>query len=76
VVAAAPSSTSITVVAGESFWSIAEREVATRLGRAPTDVEVTSWWSAFVAANADRLVEPGNPNLVLPGQVLVAPGGG
>jgi nucleoid-associated protein YgaU len=74
-VPAGPEARTVTVARGESFWSIAEREVAAQLGRAPTDAEVTSWWASFVAANTDRLVNPGNPNLVVTGQVLVLPGG-
>jgi hypothetical protein len=66
-----------TVVQGDSFWTIAEREVAAGLGTAPTDAQVAAYWAALLDANADRLVEPGNPNLILPGQQLVlvaAPG--
>lgn len=76
-VANAPNQTvrELTVLTGDSFWSIAEREVSAQLGRPATDAEVTGWWADLVAANTDRLVEPGNPNLVLPGQVLVAPTG-
>lgn len=73
---ALPEVRAITVAVGESFWSIAEREVGASLGRAPTTAEVTTWWAAFMAANADRLVEPGNPNLLVTGQVLVVPSGG
>jgi len=63
------------VVAGESFWTIAEAEVAEVAGRAPLDAEVTSYWASLVRANESRLVEPGNPDYVLPGQILVLPAG-
>lgn len=65
----------LTVVTGDSFWSIAEREVSAQLGRPATDAEITGWWADLLAANADRLVEPGNPNLLLPGQLIVTPSG-
>lgn len=59
-----------TVAPGESFWSIAE-DVA---GEGASLEAVTSVWVDLLAANADRLVEPGNPDLIVPGQVLVLPG--
>lgn len=59
------------VVTGESFWSIAE-EVA---GPGAPVGQVTAVWADLLAANADRLVEPGNFDLIVPGQLLVLPGG-
>ena len=38
-----------------------------------TDAEVASYWRRLIAANEDRLVDPGNPDLLLPGQELVLP---
>ena len=67
---------SVTVAAGESFWKIAEDLVGQQLGHPPTDAEMTPFWAELVAANADRLVHAGNPNLIYPGQVLVVPGAG
>ncbi len=62
-----------TVVAGDHFWGVAEREVARRLGRTPTEREVAGWWRQLVAVNHDRLVDPENPDLILPGQVMRFP---
>jgi len=67
--------TEVTVAAGDSFWRIAERTVSEQLGRPATDAEITGYWAVFVAENADRLVQPGNPDLILPGQVLTLPAG-
>jgi nucleoid-associated protein YgaU len=64
-----------TVQTGDSFWSIAERVVSERLGHTATNAEVTPYWVQLVHANGDRLVEPGNPNLIYPGQVMVLPAG-
>ena len=64
------SSYSGTVQAGESFWSIAE-QVA---GPDATLQQVTQVWAGIVDANAGQLVQPGNPDLILPGQVMVLPG--
>jgi hypothetical protein len=50
---------------------VAERRAADQLGHAPTVAEVTWVWADMVAANTDRLVQPGNPNLILPGQVML-----
>lgn len=63
-------STTWTVVAGDHFWGVAEREVTRVLGRSPTEHEVATWWRELVAVNSDRLVDPGNPDLILPGQVM------
>lgn len=62
-----------TVSAGESFWAIAEAEVARVTQHQPDLSQVDSYWRALVRANAERLVHPGNPDLVYPGQVLVLP---
>jgi hypothetical protein len=61
------------VAEGDSFWSVAERFAAEQLGRTPTVGEVTTLWADLLQANADNLTDPGNPNLILPGQVMVFP---
>jgi nucleoid-associated protein YgaU len=56
------------VAPGDCFWTIAEQVVGT------DDVAtVHVYWRALVRANLDRLVVPGNPDLVHPGQELVLP---
>lgn len=65
----------VVVAPGDSFWTIAEGAATERVGRVPTVAEITAVWAPFVAANADRLVEPGNPDLIFAGQVLVLPAG-
>ncbi len=62
-----------TVRAGESFWAIAVAEVERVTQHQPDLFQVDSYWRTLVQANADRLVHPGNPDLVYPGQVLVLP---
>jgi hypothetical protein len=64
------------VVAGESFWSIAADLTAAELGRDPDDTEVFERWTALIERNQDRLLVPGDPDLLLPGQELQLPGGG
>jgi nucleoid-associated protein YgaU len=61
-----------TVAPGDSFWSIAEDLLAERLDRPPTDAEVDAPWRALIDANRDRLVT-GDPDLLVPGQVLLLP---
>lgn len=59
---------------GDHLWSIAEESLEDHWGRTDlTDAEVASYWKDVIAANEDRLVEPGNPDLILPGQALVLP---
>jgi len=65
----------VTVQPGDSFWTIAEDAVAQRLGHPPTDAEVAAVWVRVLDANADRLVEPGNFDLILPGQAVLLPVG-
>lgn len=64
--------TSWTVGAGDSFWSIAAETVAPA-GDAPSDRQVTGYWRRLVEANRSRLLDPGNPDLLVPGQELVLP---
>jgi len=63
----------VVVVAGDSFWSIAEHEVASVQGAAPTTAEVTGYWSQLVHANQGQLVHGGNPDLIYPGQTFSLP---
>ncbi len=63
----------VTVEPGDSFWSLAEEQLAASTGVDPTDGETAPYWFTMIEANQDRLVQPGNPNLILPGQQLCAP---
>lgn len=58
-----------TVRTGEHFWSIAQQVVADR----GVDVAVGQYWRLLVEANRSRLVDPDDPDLLYPGQVLVLP---
>jgi hypothetical protein len=63
----------VEVLEGDSFWTIADAVVSAELGvDAPTEA-VTAYWAALVSANADRLVEPGNADLLHVGQAIVLP---
>jgi hypothetical protein len=62
----------VTVEAGEHLWAVAERELATRLGRVPTDEEVVPFWQRLIDANQGRL-RSGDPDLVFPGEQVVLP---
>jgi nucleoid-associated protein YgaU len=61
-----------TVASGDSFWSIAAETLA-QTGEAPTDRRVIGYWRRVVEANRGRLLDPGNPDLLVPGQELVLP---
>jgi LysM domain len=61
-----------TVEAGDSFWSIAA-ETAAPAGGAANDRRVACYWRRLVEANRGRLLDPGNPDLLVPGQELVLP---
>lgn len=62
-----------TVVQGDNFWKIAEDVMHLALGHVASETEVRGYWLELIELNADQLVEPGNPNLLLPGQVLKLP---
>lgn len=58
---------------GEHFWSIAEQVVIERVGPTASDADVAAYWRQLVEVNRDRLVDPDNPDLILPGQVFDLP---
>ena len=57
----------VVVVRGDSLWSIAARH----LPEGADDAQVAAAWPAWYAANAD--VVGSDPDVLLPGQVLVVP---
>ncbi len=63
----------VTVEEGDNFWALAEEQLATSTGRSPTAAETAPYWQDLIDANRDRLVEPHNPDLILPGQRLCVP---
>ncbi|HKE77599.1 MAG TPA: hypothetical protein VKB57_28520 [Acidimicrobiales bacterium] len=62
-----------TVAPGDSFWSIAAELVTPAGGPAPTERQVARYWRRLIDANRGRLADPGNPDLLLPGQRLLLP---
>ncbi|MGH8906641.1 MAG: LysM peptidoglycan-binding domain-containing protein [Egibacteraceae bacterium] len=58
---------------GDHFWSIAERALADSWGRAPSDDEIVPYWQQLIEINRGDLVDPGNPDLILPGQTFTVP---
>lgn len=74
-----------TVMAGDSFWSIATELLADRAdtadradradtaGRPPAERDVRRYWLQLIEANRDRLADPANPDLLIPGQQLRLP---
>ena len=69
VVHSGPENESVVVAPGEHLWSIAERAVAERLGRAPTDDEVAPYWREVVDLNHQLA----DPDLVFPGTEIRLP---
>ncbi len=62
-----------TVGPGECFWSIAEQVLTGQTGRVPTDAEIVPYWHRLIDANRAELVDRGNPDLILPGQIFILP---
>ena len=69
---AAPAPSDRIVVRGDCLWHIAADSLLGQLGRLPSDGEVAAAVDAWWHANAD-VIGP-DPDLLLPGQVLRAPG--
>lgn len=63
----------VVVSPGDHLWAIAERTLAGRLGRPPTEAEVVPYWRTLIDANRSRFVHADDPDLVLPGQTFVLP---
>jgi hypothetical protein len=70
---AVPAEGTWTIAPGDHLWGVAEVLLALHGGTAPDDAAVDAYVQALVAANHDVLVDPADPDLVLPGQVLVLP---
>ncbi|WP_255771022.1 LysM peptidoglycan-binding domain-containing protein [Pseudarthrobacter sulfonivorans] len=62
-----PSAFEVTVLAGDTLWDIALRQ----LGPTASDVDVALQWPRWYEANKAQIGE--NPNVLLPGQILKAP---
>lgn len=63
----------VTVAPGDHLWAIAERHLAAVRGVDVPEAEVAAYWVRLVEANRGRLVDPDDPDLVLPGQRFVLP---
>jgi hypothetical protein len=57
---------------GDHLWSVAVR-VLEEAGAPGGDYEVAQYWLRLIEANAERLVDPANPDLIFPGQVFALP---
>jgi nucleoid-associated protein YgaU len=62
----------VVVSPGDHLWAIAERTLAARLGRAPSDAEIVPFWRALIELNRDRL-RTGDPDLIFVGDRFVLP---
>ena len=59
---------------GDSFWSIAAEIVTVSPAAGePGDRQVLGYWRRLIEANRSRLLDPANPDLLVPGQELVLP---
>lgn len=71
--ASSSTATEVVVEPGDNLWDMSEDRLADDLDREPTDPETVPYWRDVMTANHDRLVDPANPSLIHPGQVLVLP---
>lgn len=61
---------------GDDLWSISEERLEADLEREAGDPEVAPYWRTVIDANRDRFIQPGDPDLIYPGQALVLPATG
>ena len=71
--AQAPVDHQYTVVPGDCFWTIADDLLHGAWGRVPTDAEIVPYWLRLIEANRAELADPGNADLIFPGQVFTVP---
>lgn len=69
---ARPAERTWTVGPGDHLWSIAEA-VVTAHDATASEREVARYWRLLVDANRRMLVDPDDPDLILPGQVVELP---
>jgi hypothetical protein len=58
---------------GDSLWSIADEVMRRADGSSPGERTVARYWHRLIGANRQDLVDPANPDLLVPGQRLVVP---
>ena len=67
-----PSSRTWTIAPGDHLWHVAEATLGA-VGPQPTDAETARYLAALVEQNRSILLDPGDPDLVRPGQVFSLP---
>lgn len=68
-----PPLTTVTLGPGDHLWSVAARTLAAAWGRVPSEREVAPYWRLVVDLNRAGLPNPGDPDLVFPGEVVHLP---
>jgi hypothetical protein len=58
---------------GDSFWSIADEVLTAAFGVPQTPERIYPYWQRLVEENQKLLVEAGNPDLIIPGQIVRTP---
>ena len=66
-----PSPSVVVVVPGDTLWDLAERSLRRAGGPPPADAQVAVAWPQWWAANREAVGD--DPDLLLPGTVLVPP---
>ncbi len=61
-----------TIEPGDHLWSVAAETVRESTPE-PTEAEIARYWLALIELNRSTLVDPENPDLVLPGQQIALP---
>jgi len=63
----------VTVEPGDNLWSIAAAALESTGGQAPDERQIAAYWLRVIELNRARLPEPGDPNLLFPGDAILLP---
>jgi hypothetical protein len=58
---------------GEHLWFVAHETLLEAWGREPTETEVAPYWRTLIEHNRSRLIDPSNPDYVVPNQSFGLP---
>ncbi len=62
-----------TVAPGDHLWHIAEETLIDQGAASPSSDEIATYWHTLCEVNHSRLVDPDNPDLIMPGQQIALP---
>ena len=65
--------TEVVVKSGDHLWSLAEQRLTQVRGQGVSDTEIALYWLKVIETNLSR-IRSGDPDLIVPGEILLLPG--